>query len=205
MAQQIGQAFWNRFARRYAVRPIKDVAAYEAMLADAATRLRPTDHVLEIGCGTGGTAIRLAGGTWSFTATDFSSEMIGIARAKPAPDNLRFLVATADHAVDGGPFDAICAFNVLHLVDDLPATLARLHGQLKPSGLLISKTWCFAELPLKLRILFAGLRALGLFPASAALTGDQLRKAIREAGFEIMAEHVFGTHPQNPYIVARKA
>ena len=54
--------FWNRFADRYAARPIKDVAAYEALLADVAARLKPEGKVLEIGCGTGGTAIRLAEG-----------------------------------------------------------------------------------------------------------------------------------------------
>jgi 2-polyprenyl-3-methyl-5-hydroxy-6-metoxy-1,4-benzoquinol methylase len=131
--------------------------------------------------------------------------MIRIARAKQSPANLRFELAAAGDPPDGGPFDAVCAFNVLHLVDDLPATLARLHGQLKPGGLLISKTWCFAELPLKLRVLFAGLRALKLFPPSNALTGEQLRKAIGEAGFEIVVVHVFGARPQNPYIVARRA
>lgn len=41
-----------------------------------------------------------------------------IAIAKPAGDNLSFVVADAGNALDGGPFDAICAFNVLHLVDD---------------------------------------------------------------------------------------
>ena len=47
------QKFWNKFAARYAARPLKNFPAYEAMLADVATRLKPTDRVLEIGCGTG--------------------------------------------------------------------------------------------------------------------------------------------------------
>ncbi|KAA5601153.1 class I SAM-dependent methyltransferase [Blastochloris sulfoviridis] len=196
--------FWDRIADRYAARPVKDPAAYEAMLADAAGRLGPTDRVLEIGCGTGSTAIRLAPHVAAWTATDFSPEMLRIARAKPAPENLRFVLADAGNAFDGGPFDAICAFQVLHLVGDLPGTLSGIHANLKPGGLMIAKTWCFAEMGLKLRSLFLALRVLGMFPSAKALTKIALRQAIRDAGFEIEDERVFGTNPHGPYIVARK-
>ena len=196
--------FWDRIADRYAARPIKDQAAYDAMLADAASRLRPTDRVLEIGCGTGSTAIRLAPGVREWVGTDFSGQMLRIARAKPAPANLRFVQADAAHAFDGGPWDAICAFQVLHLVDDLPGTLAQVHANLKPGGLLISKTWCFADMGLKLRSLFAVLRAVGMFPPAKALTGPALRQAIQDAGFQFAQDRVFGTNPHGPYIVARK-
>ncbi|MCW2273644.1 methyltransferase domain-containing protein [Rhodoblastus acidophilus] len=196
--------FWDRIAERYAARPIKDVAAYDAMLADAAARLKPSDHVLEIGCGTGSTAIRLAPYADSWIATDFSPEMLRIARAKPAPDNLRFVLADAQNAFDGGPFDAICAFQLLHLVDDISGLLAGIHANLKPGGLLLSKTWCFAEMSLSLRALFRVLRLLKMFPNARALTRTELRQAICAAGFEITEELVFGRNPHGPYIVARK-
>ena len=204
MSQSKQRKFWNRVAGRYAARPLKDVAAYEAMLADVASRLKSTDRVLELGCGTGGTAIHLAPGVSHWTATDFSSEMIAIARAKPAGKNLDFVVADAEHAFDGGPFDAICAFNVLHLIEDHPSMLAQIFANLQPGGLLISKTWCFADMPLKLRALFSLLRAFGLFPAVTALSLPRLRECLLNSGFEIVDERVFGKYWQNPYIVARK-
>lgn len=175
------------------------------MLAAAASRLKPTDRVLEIGCGTGATAIRLAPRAGSWIATDYSAEMLRIAKAKPAPDNLRFVRANAETAFDGGPFDVICAFQVLHLVDDLPALLARIHAHLQPGGLLVAKTWCFADMGLHLRGLFLVLRLLGLFPPAEALTKPALRRAIAQAGFEIVEERVFGKNPHGPCIVARKA
>jgi cyclopropane fatty-acyl-phospholipid synthase-like methyltransferase len=196
--------FWDKIADRYAARPVKDPVAYDAMLADAAGRLRPTDRVLEIGCGTGSAAIRLAPHAAEWIATDFSAEMLRIARAKPAPDNLRFVLADAHSAFDGGPFDAICAFQVLHLVGDLPGTLAQIRAHLKPGGLLISKTWCFADMGLKLRALFVVLRTVGVFPRAQALTKTELRQTLRDAGFEIADERVFGDNPHGPYIVARK-
>lgn len=204
-----GARFWNRFANRYAARPVKDTAAYDALLADVAERFTPTDHVLEIGCGTGGTALRLAPSVASYRATDFSTEMVRIAREKmehanPAPANLRFDLASAETALDGGPFEAICAFNVLHLVEDLPGLLRDLYRSLKPGGLLISKTWCFADLSHRPRLLFGALKAVGLFPPAASLTEAQLRQLLQVAGFAIVDHRVFGTRTQNPYLVLRK-
>lgn len=204
MSQTRNQRFWNRIAARYAARPLKDVPAYEAMLADVAARLKTTDRVLEIGCGTGGTAIRLAPCVAHWQATDFSAEMVRIASAKPAGDNVIFSVADVEHDFDSGPFDAICAFNVLHLVEDLPGTLDRIHMHLTPGGQLFCKTWCFADLNLRMRALFAVLRVFGLFPTTASLSMARLRQAIQAAGFSITDEHVFGAYRQNPYIVARR-
>jgi ubiquinone/menaquinone biosynthesis C-methylase UbiE len=205
MSHQKNQRFWNRIAARYAARQLKNVPANEAMLADVASRLKDSDTVLEIGCGTGGTAIRLAPGVAQWTATDFSAEMVKIAKAKPSDGNIRFVVSDASNAFDGGPFDAICAFNVLHLVHDLPEMLNRIHAHLKPGGLLISKTWCFADMKRWVRALFRVLRVFGLFPFAAPLGATRLRQAIRDAGFETVDERLFGNYPQNPYIVARKA
>ena len=204
MTQRKRQRFWNKIAERYAARPLKNVPAYEAMLVDVAARLKDTDNVLEIGCGTGGTAIRLAPRVAQWTATDFSSEMVRIAKAKPSEGNVTFVVSEASNAFNGAPFDAVCAFNVLHLVDDLSAMLTNIHANLKPGGQLISKTWCFADMKLSLRALFAVLRVFGLFPAAASLNEVQLRQTILDVGFEIVEERLFGDYRQNSYIVARK-
>lgn len=199
-----GQRFWNKFAGRYAARTIKDVAAYTALIEITASYLRPTDRVLEIGCGTGGIAIRLAPHVAQYTATDFSTEMVRIAQAKPAPETLRFVVAEAETAFADGPYDAVCAFAVLHLVDDLQGTLRRAYACLRPGGVLISKTWCFADLGWKLRALFAVLRRVGMFPPATYLTEPQLRQAMLDAGFDIVDQRSLGARSQNPYIVARK-
>lgn len=205
MAKARNQKFWNRIARRYAARQLKDPAAYEAMLKAVSERLTPTDRVLELGCGTGGTAIRLAPCVAAWKATDFSSEMVRIASAKPGAEAVHFVVTDAATAFEGGPFDVICAFNVLHLVDDLPGLLTSAHHNLRSGGFLISKTWCFGDLPLRMRLLFALLRRVGLFPAATMLDVGALRDALHRAGFEIVEEKVFGGYPQNPYIVARKS
>lgn len=175
-------AFWNRFADRYAARQIKDVAAYHAMLAQAASCLGAGDRVLELGCGTGTMAVRLAEGVSRYRATDFSDRMIEIARAKPAPASLEFQVSTAETAFDDAPFDVICAFNLLHLVDDMPALLNQIHEALVPGGVLISRTWCFADLPAPFRVLFGALRLVGVFPPVTWLRGVICAAQSRPAG-----------------------
>jgi SAM-dependent methyltransferase len=197
--------FWDRIAARYAARPLKNVAAYEAMLSDIAGYLRSYHRVLELGCGTGGTAIRLAPLVAQWTASDFSPAMIGIAQAKPAGKNLQFVVADVGEALATGPCDVICAINVLHLVDDMPATLAQIHAHLPQDGHLIIKIWCFADVTWRIRAIFAMLAVFGLFPARKTLRHCEVIDALQFAGFEVVVEKVFGDYPQNPYFVLRKA
>eukprot|EP01034_Spumella_vulgaris_P015479 gene15479-19772_t len=136
--------FWDRTARQYAADPIVDMAGYETTLQRVLALLPPGQDVLEIGCGTGTTALRLAPFTRSLLATDVSQQMIAIAReklaARPVPQ-LSFTVADADAQVFGqSAWDAVLAFNMLHLVGDLDQALAQAVRALRPGGLLISKT-----------------------------------------------------------------
>ena len=205
MTRHKNRRFWDRIAQRYAARPLKDVPAYDAMLAATSAHLRATDRVLELGCGTGGTAIHLAPKVAQWVATDFSGEMVRIAQSKPGADGVTFKMADARHALEDGPFDAICAFNLLHLVEDMPELLARIHSSLRPDGLLICRTWCFADVKLWVRALFVVLRVFGMFPVATSLSVGQLRQALADAGFEIVEQRIFGAYAQNPFIVARKA
>lgn len=74
--------FWDRAARKYAADPIADMAGYERTLERTRQHLKGSDTVFEFGCGTGTTALRLAGSVERIVATDISGEMITIAREK---------------------------------------------------------------------------------------------------------------------------
>jgi cyclopropane fatty-acyl-phospholipid synthase-like methyltransferase len=50
-------AFWNKLADKYSRRPIADEAAYQKKLDVTRQYFEPDMEVLEIGCGTGTTAI----------------------------------------------------------------------------------------------------------------------------------------------------
>ncbi len=137
-----GQPFWDKTTPQYARKPVGDPATYKEKLARLATLLRPTDRVLEIGCGTAATALRLAPGVGHYTATDGSRGMIDIARSKLGPDaptNVTIGLADTLEDIEGAPFDAVCAFSLLHLVPDLPRVLDYIRRQVKPGDLFISK------------------------------------------------------------------
>jgi ubiquinone/menaquinone biosynthesis C-methylase UbiE len=203
--------FWNRIARKYAADPIADMAGYETTLRRVQALLLAEHSVLEIGCGTGSTALRLAPGTRRMLATDASPEMIAIAReklaAQPVP-RLRFAVADAEAAASGDAcHDAVLAFNLLHLVTDLDGTLRALLPALKPGGMFISKTPCLAEMnPLITRVAVPLMRAFGKAPHVLSFDEAHLRSAFERHGLEIEAVERHGTKRKDirVFIVARK-
>lgn len=202
-------AFWNGMARRYAETPLRSPENWETTLERTGAHLTQTDRVLELGCGTGSTALRLAPGVASYTGTDDASEMIAIARekleAKPV-DGLSFATGrTGDGSLPEGPFDAVLGYNLLHLVPDLAATLAEARGMLKPRGHLITKTPClggnrFTALWPVVRV----MRMIGKAPPVSFVSPKALEAAITGAGFEILERGDYPAMPPSRFVVARR-
>jgi len=203
--------FWDRIARKYAADPIADIAGYEATLRRVQHLLLDDQDVLELGCGTGTTALRLAPSTRHWLATDVSTAMIAIAREKLALQPLlplRFEVADADApGSQPGAYDAVLAFNLLHLVSDLDLALQRVVQSLRPGGLFISKTPCIAEMnPLITHLALPLMRAIGKAPPVLRFNGNRLRSTIEAQGMEIVSVERHGTRGKDirVFIVARK-
>lgn len=200
-------SFWDRIAPKYARKPIADPTAYEEKLTRVHGLLRTTDRILEIGCGTGSTALRLAPGVSQVSATDVSRAMIEIAKAKLGSQTARkiaFQQADAADLIDGRPFDAVCAFSLLHLVDNIDRVLDSVRQQLKPGGLFISKTVCLKDAPLPIRALVRLLTAVGVAPRVTAVSRAELVRHLEDTGFEIETVSHFGRQRTNPFIVARR-
>lgn len=206
-------AFWNRTARQYAAKPIADEAGYEATLSRVACLLGRDQRVLEVGCGTGTTALRLAGHTQRYRATDLSTEMIAIAREKLAAlrnpalsATLSFDVADAS-ATCAERCDTLLAFNTLHLLPDLDHSLARLLASLRPGGLFISKTACVGEISRGVRWLALPVaQLLGKAPPVLVFKADALLAAFRRQGLQIEAVERHGTRGRDfrLFVLARK-
>lgn len=207
--------FWDRVAARYALRDVMDSTAYEATLERTRHHLSPRGRLLELGCGTGATAVRLSDAVADYVASDASSGMIAQAQARltdaDAPNLTVLHAALGEDALSvAGPFDVILAFNLLHLLPDLRVGLRQIRAMLKPGGLFISKTICprGASMPLTYRgafALFPLLQRLGkLPPGFRKLSVAELDAEIISAGFEIIETGNYPARPPSRFVVARR-
>ncbi|MDC0739172.1 methyltransferase domain-containing protein [Cognatishimia sp. SS12] len=203
--------FWDGIAPKYATTPISDMQGYEATLARTRSYLKQDDHVLEIGCGTGRTALQLAPTVGEIVATDLAPAMLDVGREEAWNDgikNIRFAQCDALNPPEG-PYDVVLAHNILHLVEDLPGVLRASHAVLKPGGLLISKTFVRPSggINFKARAMMAilpVLQWLGKAPFVKVHSRASFEASFRAAGFEIVETGGYPAGADRLYLVARK-
>lgn len=197
-------AFWDGIAEKYAKQPIGNKDAYKATLDRVRHWLRPDMSVLEIGCGTGSTALELADGVARYLGTDLAGEMIRIAKDKSAgSEPITFAVDAAETAGAGQSFDAVLTFNLLHLVEDPAAVMTHVRSLLPKGGLFISKTPCLGGKPWFRPLLWA-MQAIGKAPAPVHfLRPATIEASLIAAGFELVETGGYPKKLPNHLIVAR--
>jgi ubiquinone/menaquinone biosynthesis C-methylase UbiE len=199
--------FWDRIAKRYAKKPVGNEAAYQRKLSTTREYFRPDMEVLEIGCGTGSTAIAHAPYVRHIRATDISDRMIEIAKDKARSagvENVSFEVCgIEDLAVPSESVDAVLALSLLHLLEDRDAAIARIHDMLRPGGIFVSNTVCLGDNMRWFRFVAPIGRWLGVFPLLRIFTRNELEAGVRGAGFEI--EHAWQPDKAVVFIIARKS
>ena len=205
--------FWNGMAKKYAASPVRDTNAYEYTLERTRTYLSPTDQVLELGCGTGTTALKLAPFVEHIVASDFSAGMIEIANRKlddNGPENVEFVTADIyGNGLISKHFDVVLAFNVIHLLEDTESAIREMHDRIKPGGFLITKTVCKpgSGTPLKFRMLklmIPVMQWFGKAPFVKFMEIPELEKAIESCGFRIIETGNYPAAPPNHFVVAQK-
>ncbi|MEM7541174.1 MAG: class I SAM-dependent methyltransferase [Pseudomonadota bacterium] len=198
--------FWDRIAERYAAKPVPDQEVYETKLAKTDSYLRSHNTVLEIGCGTGSTALHHATRVQHIRALDISTKMIEIARNKAeraGVDNIDFEIASVDApGHEGVTYDVIIAHSILHLLSDVDQALSQLSALLKPGGLLISTTACIKDFMPVFKLLAPLGRWARLMPYVNVFGETDLIRWHQDAGFQI--EHRWLPAPKRGvYLVAR--
>jgi SAM-dependent methyltransferase len=150
-----GAEFWDRFFReRRESGGDLDWGGLWTMPFLVPLREAGACTILELGCGTGNDAARLADEGYQVTAVDVSNEAIGRARARFG-SVARFLVADMTRRLpfrDGG-FDAAMSNVALHMFPDgvTRAVFAEVRRLVRPGGLFVFHVNALEDRPLRAR------------------------------------------------------
>jgi ubiquinone/menaquinone biosynthesis C-methylase UbiE len=168
--------------------------------------LQPHFEVLEIGCGTGGTAILHAPYVDRIVATDLSARMLDIGRDKARAagiENVTFRqTAVEDIDAADASFDAVLALSLLHLLDERAPVLRSIHRWLKPGGIFVSSTAVLGDTMRWFRFIGPIGHRLGLIPMVRIFSRGELEASIADAGFEIIETWQPGK--TTDFIIARR-
>lgn len=199
--------FWDKIAERYSKRPVADQAAYQKKLQVTLEYFRPDMDVLEIGCGTGSTAIAHAPFVKQIHAIDISSKMLEIAKGKADADNVEnvtFEQSTIEQlGVAGNSLDAVLGMSILHLLDDKEEAIAKVHEILKSGGIFITSTPCLGDTMKFFKFIVPIGKFFGLMPLVKVFTTQELKDSLTNAGFEIDYQWQSGKG-KAVFIVAKK-
>lgn len=202
------KSFWDRHAARYAKSPVADEDSYQRKLKVTREYLRPDMEILELGCGTGSTALVHAPNVKHIRGIDISTNMIEIARAKAAVAkvvNVDFEVSSIDELeVPDQSCDVVMGHSILHLVENKEAVVARVYDILKPGGIFVTTTTCLAETMKFFKYIGPVGQFFGLLPVLRVFSVDELRASMVDVGFAIDHQWQPG-RGKSVFIVAKKA
>ncbi len=206
------EKFWDRLARHWDKPTEESEQTDTKVLARTRPYLKATDTVLDYGCAMGSVDLKLAATVRAIHGIDISSTMI--AGAREAADarratNVSFAKATIfDESLGRESFDVVLAFNIFHLLEDVPEALLRIGELLKPDGLLISVTPCLGEkgtLPVRAVMLLVSLAGrLRLIPHVRRWKIGELRESMGAAGL-VTVEIEELVHSTSEYFVVAKS
>ena len=183
------EAYWNKTADKYSKQAVADQAAYEKKLDVTRRYFQPDMDVLEIGCGTGSTAIAHAPYVRHIRATDISTRMIEIAQDKARAagiDNVTFEALPVEALdVPDASLDVVMAHSILHLLEDRERAIADVYRMLKSGGVFVTSTACIRDMMLPIRLVVPVGRFLRLFPLVKVFSAAELKASLEGAGLVI--------------------
>ena len=125
-------AFWSRYGQR----------------TIAGLALGPGSTVLDVGCGSGASAIPAAeavGPTGQVIGVDLAEELLNLGRAKATNaglDNIEFRVGDMENlGYQDGQFDAVVCVFAIFFVPHMESHVAELWRMVRPGGQLAITTW----------------------------------------------------------------
>lgn len=138
-SQAIQAALWGRNPANWAsIQEVTSAKCYEYVLDHL--QLKPTDHLLDIGCGSGFFCSLAAAHTNYITGFDATLPLLEEARQR-APQ-LAFITGDMESLpFDDEKFDIVTGFNSFQYAANVPNALKEAHRVLKPDGRFVTMIW----------------------------------------------------------------
>lgn len=182
--------FWQRYAPIYWMFIRSAGKAYDGIAERISSYIRKDSKVLEVACGTGEFTFRLAEQCESWTATDFSVNMLK--EAKNAYDKRRKNIEglhfekqdATNLPYERECFDAVMIANALHIMPEPEKALAEMKRVLKPGGMLFAPTFMYREGSRFL--LRSGILKVFGFQAYMNSTAKEFAEFIEKQGFRVL-------------------
>ncbi len=178
--------FWDSQAKSYDM-VVKFLTRnqYKVMYEFIEAPLTDAMDVLEVATGTGLVAKKIANRVKHIEATDYSEEMIAMAKKSAYPSNINFSSANIfELPFADNRFDAVIASNVLHIIPEPEKAMKEIKRVLKPHGLLIAPTFLWKELTVfgKVQKFFMMLKK---FPLKSEWNEETFKRFVDANGFRI--------------------
>jgi ABC-2 type transport system ATP-binding protein len=203
--------YWGKFAQtfsddqKYIVGEAVQVAIFNKLAKE-----REIGEAIELGCGAGFFSGALAKNAKHLIATDFSDEMLAIAKTQ-LKEFRNITVQKADcenTSFPSGKFDTVFMVNLLHVIENPHKCLAESHRILKPGGLLlvIGYTSHSMKLLKKIKLMVRFMRKWGKPPRyfEGKMSPDKLKALVKNVGFEVDEVQILGAESKALYLKGRK-
>lgn len=182
-------AFWNRLSKHYYKSPVRNLQNYNSKLDQISQLIRPESSILELGCGTGSTALKLSSKAYSYTAYDFSEEMIKIANRRLGNEKHKVEFILKDIETLSLPYkhyDMVMAHSVLHLLENAEDVLESMLNAVNYNGYIVLNLILLKDIPFPLKALLSFAQVLRLAPYLEYQNEVNFIKIIRAKNFKVM-------------------
>lgn len=212
MEKKDKEIYWSRYASEFEEKQ-SHVVGREILLLMQEELLKESNlgQVLELGCGTGLYTVALKKKSENIVATDFSDEMIEIAKQKRGNlENVKFQKADAKNLeFDEKSFDTVFMANLIHVIGNAGQVIQESKRVLKNGGQLIITSFAINEMNFFSRLAM-GIRYIKTFgkPSDEAIkektTIESIENLLIKNGFEIEKSILIGSKSKAFYITSKK-
>jgi 2-polyprenyl-3-methyl-5-hydroxy-6-metoxy-1,4-benzoquinol methylase len=205
------EKMWDSMAKSWD-KPGAGLGAGDKRLVEKTKRyLQSGGTVLDYGCASGTICLELAKDVKQAYGVDISSKMIEIAQKRAEENkaaNTTFIHGSIfNEGLKKESFDVITAFNILHLVEDIPQVMQRIYTLLKPGGTFITATPCLGQkkpsvLLMEIPVWIAS--KTGILPHVNFFTIAKLTDAVNAANLKVSETECLKNTSLVEYFIAAK-